>query len=157
MPTSAELSLRRREDESFPSPSAIERRLGSKAQWAHRVAARCREHSEFADVLDLLEPLLDREDASPPPPAELAEVGVVYLVKSGRFYKIGHTRSTGRRTYELALQLPEPVTLVHEIRTDDPAGIEHYWHRRFQDRRKNGEWFELAPADVSAFRRRRFQ
>lgn len=79
-----------------------------------------------------------------------------YLLKSGKYYKIGRSNSPGRREYELAIQLPERVKTVHTIKTDDPAGIESYWHQRFSNRRKNGEWFELRREDVSAFRRRKF-
>lgn len=155
MPTTAELSLRRREDGNFPSPKVFER-FGPKATWASQVAAYCRDRAEYADVLAVVTPLIVEAPPEEAEPAEGARVGFVYLLKSGRHYKIGHTLDVGRRRYDLAIQLPDPVTEEHVIRTDDPTGIERYWHARFADRRKNGEWFELTRADVTAFKRRKF-
>ena len=48
------------------------------------------------------------------------EVGFVYLIKSGHFYKIGRSNAVGRRERELAIQVPEEVRVVHSIKTDDP-------------------------------------
>ena len=94
--------------------------------------------------------------AGVPEEAAHGEPGFVYMMKAGRFFKIGRTNALGRRERELVIQLPEAAKVIHSIKTDDPAGIEEYWHRRFQDRRRNGEWFELTPQDLAAFRRRKF-
>ena len=60
-------------------------------------------------------------------------------MKSGRYYKVGRTNAVGRRDFEIGIQLPEPVTVIHTIITDDPEGIEAYWHKHFarpKERRK---------------------
>ena len=155
-PVIAELKMKASADKTFPSPKTFDR-FGGKRGVAARLQAFALERG-MDDVAALCGPVLagDGEDVSAKATPEAAPVGVVYLVKSGRFYKVGRSNAAGRRQYELAIQLPEKATLVHSIATDDPPGIEGYWHRRFTDRRRNGEWFELTTADVSAFRRRKF-
>lgn len=155
-PVIAELKMKASRDKSFPSPKTFDR-FGGKRGVAARLQAFAMEHG-MDDVAALCAPVLadGEETDAVTVPTRAASVGVVYLVKSGRFYKVGRSNAAGRRHYELAIQLPEKATLVHSIATDDPPGIEGYWHRRFADRRRNGEWFELTAEDVSAFRRRKF-
>jgi Meiotically up-regulated gene 113 len=85
---------------------------------------------------------------------------VVYLVRSvdesqpggvRAFFKIGMTLDFKSRLEQIKLQLPFKVEEVHRIETDDPEGLERYWHRRFSEKRRNGEWFELSEEDVRIF------
>jgi Meiotically up-regulated gene 113 len=155
VPTTAELKLLRRDDSTVPNAKVFER-FGPKAAWPGRVADYCRDRAEDADVLAIVSPLIVEVDTPEPEPNPGQRDGFVYMLKSGRYYKIGRTLDLGQRRYALAIQLPDPVEEEHVIRTDDPAGIERYWHQRFADRRKNGEWFELTRADITAFKRRKF-
>jgi hypothetical protein len=161
MPTALELRLRHRHpgDDGFPSHN-VWARLGNKTQIRASLLAYCRDHPDCGDVEQLLlaqaERSVGRPQGDPGVRDNTDDFGFVYLLKSGRFYKIGRTNSFGRRERELTIQLPERAERVHVIETDDPPGIERYWHQRFADRRKNGEWFELTSADVKAFKRRKF-
>jgi hypothetical protein len=160
MPTSAELRLRAREDGAgFPSHSVFGR-LGGKAEVRKRLLDYCQGRPEYSDVALMLQASADPSRRRPSIEDAVQDdrsgFGFVYLMKSGRYFKIGRTNSSGRRERELAIQLPERAETVHVIETDDPVGIERYWHRRFVDHQKNGEWFDLPVADVKAFKRRKF-
>jgi hypothetical protein len=158
MPTRRELILRHRQDATIPSQGVFER-FGSKVALTNKIADYCQGHEDHQDVLEIIGPEIAKaaeQDHPEESPEDSASFGFVYLLKSGRYYKIGHTSDVGRRRYDLAIQLPEPVSEEHVIRTDDPVGIERYWHARFADRRKSGEWFELTRADITAFKQRKF-
>ncbi|PYL57707.1 MAG: hypothetical protein DMF30_05315 [Verrucomicrobia bacterium] len=155
-PVLRELRLKRRADSSFPSTGSLNR-FGSKATTASRIIKLCRARGGYDDVIKLCETFATEPAARAEAKADAEpEFGFVYLLKSGRHYKIGRSDSAGRREYELAIQLPEKATKIHEIRTDDPPGIEAYWHNRFEAKRRGGEWFDLDASDVNAFKRRKF-
>jgi hypothetical protein len=155
-PTRGEMRLRRFKDTNFPPDTVYYRRFGGKNELIIKIISYCNEHAEYQDVIDILEPLVETNgDGIPSESSEQAlNTGFVYLVKGhpGE-YKIGRTNLVDRRLSELGATASVEQTLIHEIKTDDPAGIESYWHRRFQDKRMKGEWFRLSPADVKTFKR----
>jgi hypothetical protein len=157
VPVNPELRLKRRTDPTFPSHNTFAR-FGDKQRLLTRVIEFCRSRSNLGDVVQICLAQIQEPNLDSRKHYKLAddEFGFVYLIQSGRFYKIGRTNALGRREYELSIQLPEKAVTLHSIRTDDPIGIEAYWHKRFESRRKNGEWFELTREDVAAFKRRKF-
>lgn len=156
-PVQGHLRIKSRQSKDFPSVGAF-RRLGTKRELIDKVAEYCRHNIGFDDVLTICEQTTVVERSKSANDGERVDenFGFVYLLKSSRYFKIGRTNASGRRERELAIQLPERANLVHQIATDDPVGIEAYWHKRFDSKRANGEWFELTAADVKAFRRRPF-
>jgi len=160
LPVDGDLRMKSRNNPTFPSAAAFAR-LGSKTDLVRKVATFCRDRPEYENVIRLCDEFLasqneNEEEASDGSGEAETTFGFVYMMKSGRFYKIGHSNSAVRREYELSIQLPEKLSTVHTIRTDDPPGIEAYWHKRFKDKQKNGEWFDLNAADIAAFKRRKF-
>lgn len=157
-PVRNEVRLKSRNDSEFPSDTTFDR-FGNPKQFASKIIEFCQKHGGYDDVVELCSERLSRKEQFSNKKEEAAaseQLGFVYLLKSGRNYKIGMTKAIGRREYEMAIQLPDKPKTVHVIKTDDPAGIEAYWHKRFDAKRKGGEWFELNSADVNAFMRRKF-
>lgn len=154
IPTEADLNLKRKADPSFPG-KLVFRRWGGRDALVEAAAAFCEANLDLAPALEVLTAgtagRLDHRLAS------LNVNGFVYLLRSGKNFKIGRTNAAGRRLRELAIQLPQKPDTVHVIETDDPEGIEQYWHGRFADKRQGGEWFALSSEDVRAFKKRRFQ
>jgi hypothetical protein len=156
VPVRGDLLLETRADKSFPSANVFDR-LGTKQQRAVRVLAFCQANPGHDDVAALWSHVAvaaqtPEADVAGAPPSG---VGYVYLLKHGsrREYKIGRTNNLLRREGEVRIELPEKLTPIHYIETDDPAGIETYWHTRFASKRKEGEWFALTAEDVRAFKR----
>jgi hypothetical protein len=143
-PVEGDLRLKAKSDSSFPCHSTFSNRLGPKAERFSKVAEFCRTHDGYADVSAICERDRGEQgqakegggDSDDDATTADYQIGFVYMLKSGRYFKIGRTNAVGRRERELSIQLPEKANIVHEIRTDDPAGIEAYWHNRFQEKRR---------------------
>jgi hypothetical protein len=140
LPTVADIRLSVRNGLKFPEYSTFANRFGGKAQLIEKLLIYCKARPAYADVVALCEGYVPRNRRSDKTGETSGEnIGAIYLAKSGRSYKIGRSKAVGRREYELAIQLPEKIKVVHQIRTDDPVGIEAYWHKRFEAKRTNGE------------------
>jgi hypothetical protein len=158
LPVKGDLLLKRRRDPTFPSHNVFYRRFGSKRQCVAKLTEYCDTHPGFDDVAAILSrtALGPRSESSDGLPAG-GTIGYVYLFRHGsrHEYKIGKTNNPIRREGEIAIELPERVQPIHVIATDDPSGIEEYWHRRFtrEGKAMNGEWFKLSAEDVRTFKR----
>ncbi len=156
-PIEAELRMKARTVPDFPSHSTFNR-LGRKEVLIAKVHSFAVSQG-YSDVVSLCAPLLKPakpgDGAEDSAPGAKPAVGFVYLLRHGtrREFKIGRTNNKLRREGEIGVELPQEVAPIHVIETDDPPGVESYWHRRFADKRLKNEWFALSPEDVRAFQR----
>jgi hypothetical protein len=153
-PTQPELRLMRRNDPTFPSYSSIRNRWSTKSKLAKVVKEFCMQQKEFKDVIEICTPLVNNDTSSSQHTKTTA--GMVYMLKHDNAYKIGKSIDPTRRYKEIRTQMPHSMEEIHTIATDDPSGIEAYWHNRFKDKRLKGEWFKLSTEDIRAFKRRKF-
>lgn len=156
-PTRRELKLKSVNDPDFPSETTFRNRLGKKHEIAKRILEYCQSKNRYLNIQEICYPFsippesddLGQEDHSD------IQFGYVYLMKSGRYYTIGKSDHTGRRSYEHGRKLPQKINIIHAIKTDDPLGVEAYWHNRFKEKRTetDGSWYELNASDVRNFKK----
>ncbi len=151
VPVKGEFLRKSRVDKTFPNQTVFYQE--GKEALLKRVVEYCESRSELDDVAALCAAALGQLRGSEAENRAKASTGFVYLMRSGRHYKIGRTKSVGSRERQLAIKIPISPTTIHVIETDDPVGVEAYWHSRFADKRGEGEWFDLSAQDIAAFKR----
>ena len=155
VPVVGEIRRKAKSDKSFPGYDVFNR-FGGKNKLINATVAYCKKNLGFEDVLAICSATKPEVSAASIKREGNHAVGCVYLMRFGRKdYKVGHTNSVYRRSKELGTITPTPHKTIHSIETDDPSGVEAYWHRRFVDKRKRGEgeFFTLSEEDVKAFKR----
>jgi len=80
--------------------------------------------------------------------------GYLYVLRLGTeppLYKIGRTIDFDSRIRRLKSQvkLPWPLEVVYTFECEDMVDAETHFHRRFAQKRQNGEWFALDDVDLS--------
>lgn len=155
-PTFREIVVEANRNLNFPSVAPF-RRFSRSLGGQKALISRFRQYAEdkgYREILDIckIQDPKTEQEVSQKSASDLM-IGYVYLMKSGRHYKIGRTISAGSRERQLAIKIPIPPTTIHRIETDDPVGVEAYWHRRFESKRGEGEWFMLSIEEVKAFKR----
>lgn len=157
-PTEDEFARNKKANPKFPDVRVIRR-----AKKSGKLRSLLEHYNSDDDSQDIvrgvatdLPTIKNEEDLGPD--VSLRVQGYVYLMKNERSYKIGFTNSPSRRHREVRIELPNETLLIHTIETDDPKGIEKYWHNRFAKKQiGNSEWFKLDAVDIKAFKRRKYQ
>lgn len=150
-PTLPELRIENIKDNSFPY-TVIKKRKQDFI--VGKIIEYCKNRKGYEDILKACQPIMEKFDKKEKNNISetSCKISKVYLLKSGLNYKIGYGDDPMRRASEMTLLAEKPV-VIHFFETDDPVGVESYWHKRFEKKRGRGEWFKLKPQDVKAFKR----
>lgn len=153
-PTISEIRVERYSDPAIPKfPS---KKIATVFALAQILLEYSTENPGYEDVAEICKQKIAQITDGPESESRIGSstLGEVYLYKYGKYYKIGKTNNLLRRGKELKLLLPEEQILIHSIKTDDPTGVEAYWHKRFGGKRSGeSEFFILNFEDVKAFKR----
>jgi hypothetical protein len=161
-PVKTEILIEKRGNAQIPTPTSFFGKFGGRPGAIRRVRDYCSSREEYSDVVAILEQEAIDETGKNgfneinTGAGKAASSGYIYLVKSGKLYKIGCSENHWRRKSELHKQTSEGIKEIHTISAiDDAPGIEKYWHNRFSEKRQRGEWFDLSAEDIRAFKKRK--
>lgn len=92
---------------------------------------------------------IDRKEKSDERDQRSSHHGLVYIIKSGKYYKIGMTRGNlDTRLKSIQTGSPYKIEIIHTIKTASPEKLEAELHRQFKGKRLSGEWFDLNQFDI---------
>jgi hypothetical protein len=77
------------------------------------------------------------------------EKGSVYLLRSGRAYKIGRTGNLSQRLRYIDQALPNPVEVIYYLETGESSSLERFLHRQFAPYRIRGDWYRLRQEHIA--------
>jgi hypothetical protein len=163
-PDHTDREIARRGDATFPSYEAYRTAQDEMGPLEYQLLDWCRSRPEHSVTPEIVQAHVSRQDGRPQRIGQGRRKvnGYVYLMRYGnssRDYKLGMTEQVSRRHAQISGMFPGDLRIVHVIETDDPAGIERYWKRRFESKRvqDKDEIFRLLPEDVAAFKWRKYQ
>lgn len=70
----------------------------------------------------------------------------LYLIRcsNSNFYKVGSSENPEDRLRKLQVGCPYPLSLIYKHPFKKAHKIEKFLHKKYSDKRKTGEWFELS-------------
>lgn len=74
--------------------------------------------------------------------------GWVYILEGEESYKIGRSKDPWKRQNQIGIKLPFEVELIYTTYSLHHKELEKSLHERFNDKRLNGEWFDLEDEDI---------
>lgn len=106
-------------------------------------------HEAFPDLSELSVTRFIRASKAEAAASAKTVPGFVYLIQSPYGYKIGKSVNVKQRTRLFSIKLPFEIELLHYARFEDYTAAERAFHLRFQNKRLEGEWFDLNESDIA--------
>jgi hypothetical protein len=158
-PTRGELDVKHFQDPNFPNYGTFVNQLGLTGDLAQSILDFIKDKKGFEDIEDICVPIIEKykNDQITNNAGKTVEQVYMYKYKNqSQPIKVGRSNDVFTRGIQLAAGGHDKLELLHFIKTDDPIGVEQYWHNRFRQlgrEEQANEWFKLKPEDVKAFKR----